>query len=101
MKNQPEQQNSLKNFFNYMLLGFLISSVRSNIPGIPLEEVVQNLFYTLMYNMIIGIWAGLSAMFGIDLYLYLKKNGSNEKYNRWFISTIPDNRQLCGYNAKL
>lgn len=70
----------LSTFFRYMILGFLISSVKTNLSNVPLINIVKTLLLTFMYNFIIGIWVGLAWMFGTDLYLYLKKNIRDEQY---------------------
>lgn len=70
----------LSTFFKYMVLGFLISSVKTNLSNVPLIDIVKTLLLTFMYNFIIGIWVGLAWMFGTDLYLYLKKNIRDEQY---------------------
>jgi hypothetical protein len=72
---------SLRTFFRYMAIGFVVSSVKVSLSGVPLINIVETLFYTFMYNFVVGIWVGLAGMFGIDLYTYLKKNGSNEQYS--------------------
>lgn len=76
----PEKQkhNSLNNFFRYFLLCFLASCVTTDIKGLTLLEIVNTLFLTFIYRTLIGIWVGLAGMFGIDIYLYLKKNTKNE-----------------------
>lgn len=70
---------SLNNFFRYMMIGFAISSIKINLTGVPLLNIVETLFYTFMYNFVVGIWVGLAGMFGIDLYAFIKKNGTNER----------------------
>jgi hypothetical protein len=72
---------SLNTFFRYMAIGFAVSSVKVSLSGVPLINIVETLFYTFMYNFVVGIWVGLAGMFGTDLYTYLKKNGSNEQYS--------------------
>lgn len=74
------EEKGLRTFFRYMILGFLISSVKTNLYNVPLRDIVKTLFLTFMYNFIIGIWVGLAWMFGTDLYLYLKKNIRDEQY---------------------
>jgi hypothetical protein len=72
---------SLNTFFKYMLVGFVISSVKVDLSGVPLIKIVETLFFTFMYNFIVGIWVGLAGMFGIDLYAFIKKNGTHERYS--------------------
>jgi hypothetical protein len=72
---------SLNTFFKYMLVGFVISSVKVDLSGVPLIKIVETLFFTFMYNFIVGIWVGLAGMFGIDLYALIKKNGTDERYS--------------------
>lgn len=73
MKNK-----SLVIFFRYMVIGFIISSLKNNIVGLPVLIVVQNMFLSFIYNVFIGIWVGMAALFGHELYYYLKKNLRNE-----------------------
>jgi hypothetical protein len=72
---------SLSTFFRYMCVGFIISSIKIDLSGVPLINIVETLFYTFMYNFVVGIWVGLAGMFGIDLYAFIKKNGTDERYS--------------------
>lgn len=100
---------SLRTFFRYMLIGFVVSSIRSDISHVPLIAVVKTLFLTFMYNFIVGIWFGLTAMFGMDLYEFLKKKLRNEQYSIWglfFGNSVfrhqPNGRkQFCAYFLRL
>ena len=67
--------SSLENFFRYMVIGFLISCIKTDYKSLTPQEILEILFLTFMYNIIIGIGVGLSWMFGIDLYYFIKKNG--------------------------
>ena len=64
-----------------MIIGFVISSVKTDLSGVPLFNIAETLFYTFMYNFTVGIWVGLAGMFGIDLYAFIKKNGTHERFS--------------------
>lgn len=72
-----------------MVVGFVISALKIDLIGVPLINIVETLFYTFMYNFICGIWVGLAGMFGIDLYAFIKKNGTNERLS-WQDTIICD-----------
>lgn len=74
---------SLRTFFRYMIVGFIISSLKTDLSNVPLFEIAKDLFYTFMYNFIFGIWFGLTAMFGIDLYGFLKKKLHKDEQYSW------------------
>lgn len=65
--------NSLKIFFRYLIIGFLISSLRADILNPNSFDTLKTISYSFLYNFITGIFTGLSAMFGSDLYKYFKK----------------------------
>lgn len=75
-----EKNKSLQTFFRYMALGYVISSLKTDLSNRPLIDIVKDLFLIFWYNFTVGIWVGLAFMFGTDLYLYLKKNTLNEQY---------------------
>ena len=66
-----------------MIAGFTLSSIKAKVIGVPALEVMNNLFITFMYNFIVGIWVGMAAMFGTDLYYFIKKNLKNEWQYGW------------------
>jgi len=80
---KPER-NSLVVFFRYLIIGFLVSSFKNNIIGIPPLQVLNNLFLSFLYNFIIGIWVGLAALFGNELFFYIKKNVRNERHRNLY-----------------
>jgi len=73
-----EGHKSIRNFFKYLLVGFLISSARVSLKGMAAIEVIQIQFLTFMYNLIAGIGTGIAMMFGIvfgiEFYYLIKKN---------------------------
>lgn len=70
----------MKTFFRYLIIGFLISSVRASLIKTNSFDTIKTISYSFLYNFITGIYTGLSAMFIHDFYLYLKKN-ENEYRN--------------------
>ena len=70
----------MRNFFKYLMLGFLLSSLNINLTQMSWIDIVRTSSLTFVYNFIVGIPTGLAIMFGMDLYVYLKKNTSNEQY---------------------
>lgn len=75
--NEDRNHNSVKRFFKYMVGGFLISSIRVSLTGMNTMQIINDIFITFWYNVIVGIGTGIAAMVGIDMYLELKKNGIN------------------------
>lgn len=78
------ENNGLKIFFKYLLIGFIISSCRTDLTNVDPIQIIENIAIAFMYNFIIGIWTGLAAMFTLDLYIFLKKNGENDWNRIWF-----------------
>lgn len=70
---------SFKIFFRYLIVGFIISSIRVNIIDRPILTILNDIFLLFMYNGICGISIGLSAMFDYFIYLKIKKNLKNEE----------------------
>ena len=72
----------LRGFFRCMAIGFLISCVKTDYHKMDAMQIVSTLFLTFMFNIIIGIWAGLTFIFwnlGQELYFIIKKK-KNERY---------------------
>lgn len=70
---------SLKAFFRYLIIGYLISAVRADWNGKKPSEILWLLFLIFSYNLIVGVWTGVAAMFGVEVYNWLKKNSINER----------------------
>jgi len=75
MKNH----NSIKVFFRWMLVCFLISSFKSGIFDIPPVQAVKRIFVETFYNLFVGIWGGIGGVFGTEIFLYIKKKLRNER----------------------
>lgn len=71
---EERNHNSIRNFFYFFGIGFLILCIKVKIKGLPPMETIRVLFFTFGYIYIISIWFGLAGMFTIDVYLQLKKN---------------------------
>ncbi len=65
-------EKSLFNFFRYYTIGVIICAIRVNVEYENFPKMLWELFITFIYCNVIGIWGGLAAMFGQDLYFYLK-----------------------------
>lgn len=69
---------SIDNFFIYLGLGFVISSLKTDFINQTGIEIVSDIFSFTMYNFVNGIFYGLGVMVGIDIFYILKKNLKNE-----------------------
>jgi hypothetical protein len=79
-----KKRHPLMVFFIAGGIGFMLSALNSNIVGVPPLLVVKNMFLSFMYNFIVGVWTGVAALFGSEIYFYIKKNlTKNER--RWHI----------------
>jgi len=83
---------SLKLFFIYLIVGFLVSSAKTDIQGKTPFEVLNALMTVFMFNFIVGIWSGLAALFGNDIYHIVK---NIVKKNR------KKNERIYMYNCQL
>lgn len=78
------ENKSLSNLFKFWVIGFVICAIKVpvNIVNVKSIEdvviVVKKVFYLFMLCFNVGFCSGLANMFGIDLYLYIKKNLKNE-----------------------
>lgn len=70
-----------KNFWNYFLIGFLITSIKIIISA-PGTGGLETLLYTYLNNLITATIAGFGAMSGIDFYLFIKKKRNDKPHNR-------------------
>jgi hypothetical protein len=70
--------NNVKIFFRYLIIGFLISSCKLDLINKTPTDIVISIFTAFMYNFIVGIATGLMAMFTVDIYFAVKKNGRSE-----------------------
>ena len=57
-----------------MIAGYLLALVFTDFKGKSGTDIVMGSTFKFMWCFIIGIWVGLSNMFGHDIYFYLKKN---------------------------
>ena len=73
-----QKDRSLITFFRYLIVGFLISSVKNTYTAMDIFEVINTMFLSFLFNFIVGIWTGLAGLFGTELYFYIKKNLKNE-----------------------
>jgi hypothetical protein len=85
-----KKKNSVEVMLRYIGIGFLISSIKTNFIGLSPLEVTRNFFLLNIYNLFVGVWIGLAALFGNELYfflkpyirqalIYLKKNFTDER----------------------
>ncbi len=74
-----EGNKSIKSFFKYLVIGFLISSVASNFNGLNEVDIIRRNFITFMYNLTVGIGTGIAGLFSVELFHHFKKNFANEK----------------------
>lgn len=77
----------LRGFFTCMGIGFLISCIKTNYKNMDSMEILSTLFLTFMFNLMIGIWAGLTSIFwnlgsnlGKEIFISIKKKERNERY---------------------
>ena len=75
----PDEKTSLRVFFNCLGISLVVSALKISLVGMSLVEIVRTLALTYLYNFISNIPAALAVMFGVDLYIYLKKNIKNEQ----------------------
>lgn len=68
-----DSAQSMKMFFKYMGITAVISALNTNLANIQAIDIVKNISMTCAFNFMVGIPGGLSWMFGMDLYLYIKK----------------------------
>lgn len=68
-----ERPHSLRIFFNYLGIGFVILCIRTGVILKPSVEAVKALFYTLTSVFTHDIWLAIAIMFSHDLYQWLKK----------------------------
>ena len=80
------EKNSLQKFFNYMAIGFVLSSLRVDILGKDPLVILNDLLFVFMYNLVVCISFGIFSMFGADLYFVIKKNLKNEGF--WKLDRI-------------
>lgn len=66
--------NDVRVFFRYMIVGFVISSCRMDFVHYSAVEIVQKSVLAFWFNLIVGIFTGLAAMFSIIIYKEVKKN---------------------------
>lgn len=77
-----KKYTALDVFFFCLGIDLVISSVKVNFHNLTVSQILDNLFFSFMYNFIIAIPAALAAMVimicGQKLMAYLKKNLINE-----------------------
>ncbi len=81
-----EKKNSLIIFFRCLIVGFLFSSIKTDVRGMSPLEIVGSLFFAFWYNFTVGIFFGLAGLMGNEIYFYIKKNLNNERYRHllWY-----------------
>lgn len=68
-----ERQNtSLRIFFNYLGIGFVILCIRTGVILKPSVEAVKAVFYTLISVFTHDIWLAIAIMFSHDFYQWIK-----------------------------
>jgi len=65
--------NSIHSFFACFAIGFLVSSFKINLYHVPNAQIIEALYTTILYNFVIGIFSGISGLFMVDFYYYLKQ----------------------------
>lgn len=78
-----KNQKILNVFFRCLGIGFIISCIKTRYEDMQPLEILSTLFLTFLFNFIVGIWAAITSLFwfiGIDLYTFIKKKETNEKY---------------------
>ena len=70
---EDKNHKAIRVFLNCIGIGFLISSIRVILTGLTPMQIVQNIFISFWYNLIVGIGTGIAAMFTAFLYEFLKK----------------------------
>lgn len=74
---EDKNYKSAKIFFKYLIIGYLISCVRTDMKSMGVFQVLGTLFFTFWYNLIVGIFTGIAAMFTSFIYEILKKRNGN------------------------
>lgn len=66
--------NSLKIFFRYLVIGFLLATITSYKKDLSAVQFMQYSSFQFIWCLIVGIFIGMANMIGNDFYLWVKKN---------------------------
>jgi len=74
-----DTRRSMKNFFMYLGIGFVISSIKISLIGVSLIEIIKLSSITNIFNLYVNLPQALFFMILVDIYSEVKKNIKNER----------------------